>query len=297
MSIDNELIKGFASRFINHAGAYYQQWANGTEFGYGAIYQPVTYELIKRHLAGTVTLALPGLDENNHGRWICFDSDTENGALNKLESFLRQHHWHVIREGKRSGRDGHLWILLNESIAGEYLCSLAKAMIKLAGLSSADIEIFPKQPQANKLASGIRLPLGIHRKPGAGCRGLFECCAAKDIESQLTWLINQPLNDANTAIELAELHALIELPPIKPIRKNRNGNYERINILDYVQVRRFGKELAGQCPVCKAEGHDKHRDNLRINSDGTKFACMYGGAAKVHRGGDIIRALLLASNK
>ncbi len=277
LTLNQDLIETFADRFINHASAYYQQWIYGESYGYRAIYQSPRTEVVVSHLKGDITISVPGLDEHNNGRWICFDSDKEDGSLDKLENFLLQHDWHVIREGRRPGRDGHLWIILDSAIAGQYLFDLAKAMIRLAGLSSADIEIFPKQPQASKLASGVRLPLGIHRKPGANnCRGLFECCAAKDIQSQLSWLARQEVNEAETAIKLAELHAPIELPPIRSVRKNRNGNHERINILDFITVRRIGKELAGQCPLCASEGHDKSEDNLRITNDGTKFACMYG---------------------
>ncbi len=263
-------------------------------YGYKAIYQAPSVEIIASHLKGYITISAPALDENANGRWLLFDSDTENGALDILGSFLYQWRWHTILEGRRPGRDGHLWLLLNQSIGGQYLVNLASAMLRLAGVKNSGIEIFPRSARADKLASGIRLPLGIHHKPGAAnCRGLFESCAAKDIESQLIWLANQPLNDAATAIELAELHKPLVLPSRPFVSSYRNSNCGRIDILDFVQARRLGKELAAQCPICAAEGHDLHQDNLRISQDGQKFCCWYRGAGQIHKGRDIIQALKL----
>ena len=108
-----ELITTFGSRFINHTGAYYRQWSNGTEYGYVAVYQVPTVGIISSHLKGNITISVPALDENNNGRWLCFDSDKEDGNLDKLDSFLRQWGWQTIREGRRPGRDGHLWLLFD----------------------------------------------------------------------------------------------------------------------------------------------------------------------------------------
>ena len=105
-------------------------------------------------------------------------------------------------------------------LAGDHVINLANAMLRLAGIKNSDIETFPKQSKASKLAGGIRLPLGIHRKPGAdNCRGYLNLVRQKDIESQLAWLATQPLNDTDVAVELAEEHKPVVLLPIK--RKTR----------------------------------------------------------------------------
>ncbi len=215
---------------------------------------------------------------------------------------MQQWRWHTIREGRRPGRDGHLWLLFDSPIAGEYLVNFGNAVLRLAGAKNSGIEIFPKQAKADRLSSAVRLPLGIHRKPGAdNRRGWFNITqqnyySCHDVEYQLAWLAAQPLNDADTAIELAEVHKPIVLTPIKRVREYGNSNHKRINILDFVHTRRFGKEFAAQCPLCAAEGHDLHRDNLRISRDGRKFCCWYGGAATVHKARDIIAALKITDN-
>lgn len=286
--MNQHLIGIFADRFINRQDAYNIQWNNGR--GYTAVYEPVTETLIAQHLEGRVTISIPALSDGNLGKWLLFDADTNNGELDKLESFLSKWGWHSIRDSKRAEKDGHLWLLFDEPLAGNCLVNLGKAIIKLSNICTIGIEVFPKQNEIEKLGSAVRLPINYHRKIKR--RTWFDI-PEKNLESQLTWLAEQPLNDACAALELAKEHKPIILPPIRSIRKYSNtANYNKINILDFVQSRRLGKELAAQCPLCAAEGHDKHRDNLRISTDGTKFCCWYGGAAEVHKSKDIVRALL-----
>jgi hypothetical protein len=281
-----ELIATFTNRFINHVGAYYKQRSNGTGYAYTAVYEPITDGLIQRHLGGYITIAVPALDENNNGRWIMFDADNENGALNKLGYFLDQWCWHTIHEGRRKGRDGHLWLLLDAPIAGEHLCNLASAILKLAGIQDSGIEIFPKQAKIpNKLGSAARLPLGIHRKPGAdNSRGLFESCLSKDIESQLAWLSQQPLNNANVAIELAKEHSPINLPPIK--RYVSNMRSDKLITFDAAVKLTSAKQgvggwWLGHCPTTKHKNGDRHASlSIREGSDGVAvFNCFCGCTA------------------
>jgi len=70
-----------------------------------------------------------------------------------------------------------------------------------------------------------------------------------------------------------------------------NPKSHRIPVLELVEARRIGRELVAQCPVCAAEGHDRHRDNLRIKPDGSVFCCTFGGPGQIHKTRDIIRAL------
>ena len=210
MSIDNELIKIFAGRFINRQDAYNMQWQNGK--GYSAIYEPVTDELIAQHLEGSITLSIPALSLNNAGKWLCFDGDTNNGALDQLERFLVTYDWHCVRDSKRAEKDGHLWLFFDKPIPGTCLVNLNKAIVKLSSISTTELDIFPAQEQIEKLGSSVRLPINYHRKIKQ--RTWFDI-PEKNLESQLTWLAAQPLNDADSAIELAEEHKRVALPPIK----------------------------------------------------------------------------------
>lgn len=64
--------------------------------------------------------------------WLGLDSDTDDGDLDKLEVALRSWGLHVLREGRRSGRAGHMWILLDRTIEADKLITLGKAMMRLA---------------------------------------------------------------------------------------------------------------------------------------------------------------------
>ena len=296
-----ESIEILADRFINHTGAYYQQWTNGTQYGYKAIYQAPKAEIIASHMQGNITIAAPALDENNSGRWICFDSDTENGSLDMLDIFLRGWHWHTIREARRSCRDGHLWLLFDSPVAGEHLHNLANAFLELAGLSHTDIEVFPKQVKANKLANGVRLPLGIHRKPGANnCRGLFDI-SEKDIHSQLTWLIQQPLNDTNMAIELAKLHAPVIVLPIRHTHTFYKGqiNFKEIARATLLHARSIVEAwLPGgtgniHYSALNPRRNDNHKGSFNIN---LAKGCWKDFATSDAKGNDLISLVAYLDN-
>jgi hypothetical protein len=259
-----KLLNVYLSRFCNRLDAYYQQWANSTAYGYRAVFAPVTLELLYLHLYGTITIGWPALDSNGFGKWICFDSDTADGKLDSLQTFLKQHSWYCIREGKRSGRDGHLWLLFDAPIPGDQLRILAQAMMRGAGVSIG--EYFPKQAKPGKLGSQVRGPLGKHLKPGAnGRRGWFEG-AAKDIKSQLIWLAEQPLNSSTIAIELAHEHRPIPKPLIL---RQRNYDKNKIDFIAWGGDNGFSQaadELIGPCPACIAfYGHDPTHEHLSIN--------------------------------
>jgi hypothetical protein len=102
----------------------------------------------------------------------------------------------------------------------------------------------------------------------------------------------QPLNRAEDAIRQAERHRP-EVSKAKTnhrrFRSNHNGQF---SILDHVQARRQGGSMVAQCPLCAKEGHDAHEDNLTINSDGSKFCCVYGGPNQVHKVRQIMTCLL-----
>ncbi len=237
------------------------------------------------------------IDERCHSKWLCFDSDTDDGDLDKLEIALKSWGLDVIREGRRPGRAGHMWILFDQPVKASKLIVLGNAMMSLAKVrpATADyphgIELFPKSATA---LSQVRGPLGINRKPEANnCRGWFDG-AELNIYTQLEWLAVQPLNRAEDAIREDDKHKQIpkQTKPSLKRQHRKTGKFRRINILEYVDHRKSGQGFIAQCPLCAIEGHDRHRDNLRITADGLKFCCVYGGPAQVHKTDDILNALL-----
>jgi hypothetical protein len=310
--ISEKLIELYMERFVNRSDIWGKQWVrwNRTRWGYSYQkpemdtkggrypYQPVTPQLVQRHFAGNVTCAWSSLDETLCSKWLCFDSDIDDGALERLESFLKSYGWRVIREGRREGRDGHAWLLFDKPVPANQLIILGDTMMTLAGvkLTSKEnpkgIERFPKTATGY---SQVRGPLGVNLKPDAsGARGWFDG-VEHNLRSQLEWLAGQPLNRAEDAIREAEKHRAQAKPMAVKRRiasKRINGKSGGFQILDHVVARQVGREQVAQCPLCAQEGHDQHQDNLKIKTDGTTFCCVYGGPDQVHKVGAIISALI-----
>jgi hypothetical protein len=254
------------------------------------MYEPVTPSLVYRHLRGLITCAWSAIDETISSRTLCFDSDTNDGSLDRLESFLREYNWNLIREGRRPGRDGHLWLLFDTPLKADVLITLGNAMMTLSGTTG--IERFPKSSRGY---SQIRGPLGINLKPEAqGARGWFDD-VEQDVLVQLEWLAAQPLNRAEDAMREAQRHRPIPPNSCTKIPKNALP-YRGFDILNYVEARREGNGFVAACPCCRSEGHDRHGDNLHISSDGKKFCCWFGGQPSgIHRARAIVSALLVKS--
>lgn len=308
----DELVAVYKNRFINRDDIWFKQYIdyrdgcakyakqgpdmdpNGGWFRY----EPVSPRLLRRHFKGRITCAWPAIDSKYCSKWLCFDSDTDDGDLDKLEQALNSWGVHTIREGRRPGRDGHLWVLFDKPVSAELLIILGNAMIRLAAVRPATkdyphgIELFPKSATG---FSQVRGPLGVNLKPEAkGAYGLFDG-VKHNVKAQLEWLATQTLNQAQDAVREAEKHRQKPKPnKTKPCRKRRyrvNG-FTPVNILDYVSYRRVGNSLIAQCPVCAGEGHDEHKDNLHITLDGNKLCCWFGGEpGKIHMRQDIINAL------
>jgi hypothetical protein len=301
LEIDDHLIDVYISRFINQPDEWFRQWVSDDKKSYGYVredacrdteggryvYQSVTPQLIRRHLAGQLTCAWTALDEDKCSKWLCFDSDVADGQLDRLESCLREWLANPIREGRRPGRDGHLWLLFDQPVKASQLITLGDAMMKEAGV--ANLERFPKSASG---FSQVRGPLGINLKPEAnGARGWFDG-AEQDLREQLLWLEGQPLNTAKSAIECAELHKR-RPTPTKKYAGQRSRVKKFVNILNLIpDTKRGSDEIVMACPVCESEGHDKQGNNLHIAADGEKFCCWYGGQpGKIHTAPKIIEAL------
>ena len=257
-------------------------------------YEPVSLKLIEKHLSGEITCGFPAAGDDSTCKWLAWDADNAIGHLEKVCSVLNQLGLVPLREGRREGRDGHLWLFLDESVKADYLRRFDQWIRKQIGIEKNALEFFPKQSVVGKAGSQVRGPLGVHRKPGANnVRGLFND-GGETIEEQLSWLSQQPLTEANRILRLAkELEKLdTESQPynFQPVRKKRS--FGDFRILDHITETRLGLDrYIAQCPCCAAEGHDNHKDNLHIALDGTWFGCWYQGWNQAHKPADIIKRL------
>lgn len=295
-TLPDELVSAYFHRFVVRTDAYQKQCASNDRCWYTAVYEPVTMDLIRAHLGGNITLSFPAVNTDGLCKWCAWDSDNENVHLDRLAAILTSIGFNPLREAQRPGRDGHLWLLFDQPVPATDIIRFEHEVRMHAGVPATDVEFFPKQAESGKLGSGLRGPLGIHRKPGAqNVRGWFEGLD-KSVPEQLMWLAQQPLNRAANVIAVARKLRHFDAEPkryrLDPvIRPYKTGSVQPVNILELISdKRKIGTGWAAQCPVCAREGHDRHRDNLRIRLDGQKFCCVYGGPGQVHKGREIVAA-------
>ena len=267
-----KLIDSYLDRFANRGDVYAMQFVKDASFQYFPVWRSFTTDVMHSCLKGEFGLGLYALSANGFGKWICFDSDVSDGELDKLENWLKQHGWYCIREGKREGKDGHLWICFAAPIPGKDLRILGTTMLQQSG--AVIKELFPKQDVPIKVGSLVRAPLSRHFKPGAGGRrGLFES-AAQNVNAQLQWLSEQPLNDSAKALELAHVHR----PMPKPlILRRRDYGKNKIDFVAWAVDNGFtkkGDEWNGPCPSCiKNYNHDPTHPHLFVNEKKNTVHC------------------------
>lgn len=106
------LVQMYFDRFVNRSDLYFFQRWNSERYWYDKAIEPVTLNVIDRHLYGTHTLGFLALNDGMC-RWCCWDADNDGPWLDRLEALLIAHGWFVVREGRREGREGHLWVFFD----------------------------------------------------------------------------------------------------------------------------------------------------------------------------------------
>lgn len=289
-----KLLQSYRNRLVNRDDAFYRQRVKSGSFGYQAVYEHLSDDVLKSHLSGAITLAIPAIDKNGFSKWCAWDDDLDDHTLAEIEELMLDLGLHLLREGKRSGRAGHLWLVFDEPVSAEKLHTFDKAIRTKAKVLDRSIEFFPKQAKARTLGSALRAPLGIHRKPGADLqRGWFEG-PERELRAQLEWLSVQPLNSARkVSVIVSEFESVLDrqISRSGTRRRSTSGTFPQLDLIRLLKPRLVGNEWMTQCPICAAEGRDRSKDNLRISIDGDKFCCVQGGPGQVHKGRDIIRSI------
>jgi hypothetical protein len=287
----SQMLDLFIERFFNRLDAFYE-WSRSSGH-YVAVRKPVTPELVQLHLEGRVTLSVPALDCAGHCRWCAWDSDHENGLLDNLEAVLRALGWNPIREGKRSGRDGHLWLFFDIPVPALDLLYFDKEIRRRLNISASELEFFPKQAKAD-LGNGLRLPLGFNRKVGVNQRGWFRE-PEKNIEDQLSWFAEQLVDSGSVIIQHGEAARVKEALDRRyrkfvPTTVSKNKvSFERASVLTCAQKPSSKGWYLAHCPLA-----GNHKNSDRNPSLGIKKG--EHGQAIVHcfagcRPADIINAL------
>jgi len=275
----------YLDRFINNQNAYALQWGffdaneNKEKHGYTCIRNSrITNEMLMKHLIGKITLGVYSTNpDGSNCKWLCWDVDDEQeDELEQLTGWLSYFNIHSIRESRRPGRSGHLWIFLDQPISSVDAYRILRFGYDMSQLRG---EYFPAQPELknDQMGNLVRLPLGRHRKPSAkGVWGLFEGPANTTPEAQLFWFLEQRTN------RIADISRILEtVPNLDPPKVRKKYDGPRTPLIDkfpedWPWEQMPDGELRGPCPLCLEEGHDTSEDNLFLNPDDNILYCFYG---------------------
>lgn len=307
LDIPSSLISLFHSRFINTPSIWSFQMLSWSERKQKHVltycrkkpdhegYKPLGLEHIRRHIQPAQvsdTISIAALDEVYCSKWACWDFDAAEPGGEELVTALRDMGLNPIREAARQDRFGHVWLFFSDPVPALSLAAFSRALIDYLGLNPG-IEFFPKQSskERDKLGlSSVRLPLGIHNKPGADlARGLFHD-VEPDIISQLEYITRQPYDDPKALKTLSQAQLLKEkkqddlrareeaLRAATRKEQWQKTDRELVDLLKIIpasELRSISADwYSTRCPSCAAIGHDQTGNNLNIcKADGTRFKC------------------------
>src|SRR6266700_6334659 len=151
------LLDIYSKLFVSRASDYARQQEDGHYLRVG---QPLTREVLTRHLHGRETIGSYVMNERGRCRFACFDADASDGlqALQGVQSTLADEGIRAYLEASRRG--GHLWVFLAHSIPASRLRAW------LLPFCPGGIEFYPKQDGGCGYGSLMRLPLGVHQRTG-----------------------------------------------------------------------------------------------------------------------------------
>lgn len=159
-----ELAKLMMHLFVIRNDSYAKQ----LEKGYLAVKEPITLELIKNHLLGTITIGAYQLD-GEMVKWGCddFDKNTIEDFENakRLFKYLKELGYHPLMEMSGGGEfKCHIWIFADT--AAELMEDFLEDACDKTQIFPH--EVFPKQVKVTEGGFGnlVKLPLGIHKKTG-----------------------------------------------------------------------------------------------------------------------------------
>lgn len=298
--IPEMLVEVYREKFLNREDVWFKQYVSNQKCEYFAVKSESGHseisKVIRSHLQGELTAAWAAIDRDNKSRWCCWDSDLDADFLSKISELLDSWSFASIAEGRRDGREGHLWLFFDSPVSCMELLRFNKEVLAQCQIPADVIEFFPKY--ADKF-SQVRGPLGVHRKPGANNqRGWFNEEEPSLIQ-QLEYLAAVPMNAGWKISNIAKACFAIDkrLSAIAPATPNQERCARLPNAFDILALipeharRLRGNDWETQCPLCAAEGGDNHGDNLHIHRSGSPFTCVKDGPGKRHSAPQIAAAL------
>lgn len=278
-----ELLQQFTETFVARWDTYPYQLSDGsynrahTNRSDGTKdYHPLTAAHIERHLKGQQTIGAYLLNQKSVTQRIVLDDDSEHGVGRLLEIAQDLDRVGIPAQLERSRRGGHLW-LHTPPLVGKDARRIGIYLLKERGLTTKDIELYPKQNylHGEHVGSLVRLPFGKHLKTGKfyGFIDLQGRDIADRRRDQLAIIANpqyvsQAVIDGllATAPEIKRTFQIdpkrlksysLEMPPDVRIKR-------AISPMDYIaQYVELDHSGRGLCPF-----HDDHRQSLKVYDDG-----------------------------
>lgn len=158
------LLEVFGAREDLYAAASY----DGSNVSYHPVKEPLTEEVMERHLGGVITVGAYQLSLDDTVRWLGWDIDAETleqaqEDARRLMSMLEGVPYAVEFSGSKGY---HLLIFLTEPMLASDAKELVDSVRIQAGLKC---ECFPKQAKLNPnqpFGNLLKVPLGVHPKTG-----------------------------------------------------------------------------------------------------------------------------------
>lgn len=159
MSYTPEQMTPLVHACIGRHNDYAVQCDNGQ---YRRVGKPLTFDLLRAHLLGRLTLGTYVIEERGRCRFVVFDADGEDGAAVLLALQGRLSTDGVVSYLEASRRGAHLWVFLARALPARVVRGW------LLPYCPAGVEFYPKQDMASHERPGslVRVPLGVHRRSG-----------------------------------------------------------------------------------------------------------------------------------
>ena len=280
---NSEVLRAFTDTFIARFDTYPLQLPDGSYSrahknnpDNTKTYYPFAGHLLEQHLKGVRTLGAYILNNKSITTKIVFDDDSEHG-LDRLQGVAQLLEASSVPSYlERSRRGGHLW-LFTPPLSGRDARRIGKHLLSEQGLTTKDIELYPKQEFVRKdmVGSLVRLPFGRHQITGEFYgfidpngeplaprrREQIEILSRPDRASQE--YIDHILTQAPEAKRTFQLDRTrlksysLDMPPDERIKR-------AVSPVDFIsQFVELDGQDRGLCPF-----HDDHKQSFKVYEDG-----------------------------
>jgi hypothetical protein len=186
------LLLEWERHFLTRRQPYARQQEDGS---YRWVFQRLDRLALLAHLQGKETLALASRDELDQCRWVCVDTDAQDGLahLRLVQQALEEHGLPSLLEQSRRG--GHLWLFFTSPQPASLTSGVVQGVLDALYGSRQLPLMLEVYPDSTKLGHAVRMPLGIHRRTGQRYPFLDHSGAPVDLEdlpAAMAFALSQP---------------------------------------------------------------------------------------------------------